>query len=571
MRVNRLLLPAAVLALVAAPAVAQLRPNRPSPRIQNLPKILVATPSPANSADSSAAVRIGDGLRRKMDDVAGRWFNTITREQMNDALFQYAYPADALLPPQAARMLGDQMQARFLVTSSITRTEGGRYSVQVRAIGLNDKAGYSTTVMQQPNQTLEALGETTARGLESAFRALEDARKCWNEQDTKPRDAIESARRALRQQPDHGLAAYCLGNIAKAQKAPQDSVLAAFEAGTRGDPQSLEVWSEALQLYQVRNDTAKTVDALQQMLRMAPTNQPLREQAFGLFIRYGRANAAKEVAEEGLAIDSTNGDLWDLKSNACLFLEDYRCAVDALEMVAMVDSARLDTAFYNKISAVAAQPPDTAALVKWASRGVQKYPDNATLLAHLVNAYTLAGPSDSALAAVQRLIAVDSGDLRPVLKTLVILAGEKRIDATIPLVDIVERLGDASDKQNTAQILVQQGSLPLLQQQPPELDPAVAMARRAVVLAPAGGQMAAFANYVLGVGTFLKLQALDPQIMEQKSCELAREALSLRTESEAAFQIGQASQPEGSAPYIQWLRAPNTVARIESQIKTFCV
>ena len=39
----------------------------------------------------------------------------ITRDQMNDALLQYAYPADAVLPADVARTLATQLQAQVLV------------------------------------------------------------------------------------------------------------------------------------------------------------------------------------------------------------------------------------------------------------------------------------------------------------------------------------------------------------------------------------------------------------------------------------------------------------------------
>jgi tetratricopeptide (TPR) repeat protein len=567
MRLLRFILPAIVVAGVATPAAAQLRANRPPPRTINNPRMLVANPHPTNTADSAAAVRIGEGMRKRMDDVASRWFVTITREQMNDALLQYAYPPDAVLPPPVAKTLATQMQARFLVSSTLARAEGGRYALQVRAIGMNDKAGYTTTLTQQPNQALEEFGKQAADALAGAFKATPDARECWNLQSTKPREAKTAAGKALREQPKHGLAEYCLGEIAEAQKEPPESLLMHYKNAAEGDAQSLEVWSELLIVYQQVGDSAKTVETLQQMLRVAPTNQALREQAFKLFIGYNRANAAKEVAEEGLRIDPSNADLWDLKSNACLFLEDFTCAVDALEQVFEVDSAKADSAFHNKISVAASQQPDTVRLMKWATRGAANYPDNTTLLAHLVNAYTIAGPADSAVVSVQRLMAKDSSDLRPVLKTIQILAAEKRVKDALPLGEYVERLGDASDKQNYAVVLIN-GALPMLQQEGQDLEGAAALARKAVALSPPGGQVAVNANYVLGLALAIQLPKGDEPVMQQKSCELARKQQVLREEAEQALTAGQAANPNAVGQYLQAVQGFK--ARIESQVKAFC-
>ena len=107
------------------------------------------------------------------------------------------------------------------------------------------------------------------------------------------------------------------------------------------------------------------------MLRVAPTNQKLREELFKYFLQSGHPETALEVADEGLKIDPYNADLYDLKSNACLFLSDFKCAVDALETMYATDSTKADTLFFTKISAAAAEgeKPDTARLLKWSQVG----------------------------------------------------------------------------------------------------------------------------------------------------------------------------------------------------------
>ncbi len=56
------------------------------------------------------------------------------------------------------------------------------------------------------------------------------------------------------------------------------------------------------------------------------------------------------MADEGLKIDPYNADLYDLKSNACLFLSNFKCAVDALETMYATDSTKADTLFFTKIT-----------------------------------------------------------------------------------------------------------------------------------------------------------------------------------------------------------------------------
>ncbi len=570
MRVVRLLLPMVFAAGVTGTATAQLRSNRPQRPTQSLPRLMVANPYAANSTDSAAAVRVGEGMRKRMEDVAGRWYLAITRDQMNEALLQYAYPADAVLPPTVARTLATQLQARFLVTSALARTEGGRYALQVRAIGMNDRAGFTASLTQPPNTTPEDFGKAAADALAGNFKALDDAKKCWETQTTKPAEATAAAAKALRDQPNQGLAEYCLGEIAAARKAPRDTIIAHFKAATTGDPQALEAWAKLAGEYVAANDSANTVKVYQEMLRVAPTNQPLREQAFRLFLNYGQPQAAKVVAEEGLAIDNSNAELWDLKSNACLFLEDFTCAVDALEQAFAVDSARADSAFYNKISVAAAQRPDTVRLLKWAQRGVRKYPNKATLLEHLVTAYSVAGPVDSSISAVKRLYAVDSSDMRPALKVIQQLAAEKRWADVSELGAYVERLGDAEMKQNYALLLVNGALAKLQQQDNQDLEGAAEMARKAVSLSVPGGRVALNANYILGLATVLQLPKLDQPIMDAKSCEMAQKSQKLRDEAETAITIGAPAIQDTNAVQRYMQIATGFKPRIESQVKAFC-
>ena len=69
--------------------------------------------------------------------------------------------------------------------------------------------------------------------------------------------------------------------------------------------------------------------------------------------------AAEEVADEGLQLDSANADLWELKSSACLFQnrpEKNRCAVEALERVYALDSVRVDSSFFTRLTFAASRP-----------------------------------------------------------------------------------------------------------------------------------------------------------------------------------------------------------------------
>jgi tetratricopeptide (TPR) repeat protein len=557
---------AAGLILAVAELPAQLRPNRLPPQRPNTnPRLLIATPYVFSAVDSAVAVQVGNGLRNRLSDQAERWYNVITREQMNEALEQYAYPIDAVLPPLVVRSLATQMQARTMVSSSMTRGADGRYTVQARLVGINDDAGHLITLTQAANQSPEAFGAAAANALLPAFRAMPDAKACLDEMATSRDRAAGEARKALNQQANHGLASYCLGEIAFAQ-GDTTAAIRNFAAAAEGDPLSLKAWNQLAILYQYTGDSVNTVTTFQQMLRVAPTNQALREEAFGLFLRYDRPGAARQVAEEGLELDPQNADLWDLKSNACLYAEDYVCAIDALEMAFSVDSTKADTTFFQKMTYAASRQPDTTRFLRWSRAGVSKYPDNPYMLEQLIQAYGYAGPVDSVVAVTQRLVAMDNSDMTPVIRAIQALGNAGRIREALPLGQYIDQYGNSDDKANFAGLLVN-AAQPMLAE-PDSAALIVELTRKAIGLSPEGSQTWRAGNLFFGGAAWQTFVTLDQGIEESRSCETAQQMQTLLDEVGPAMTAGRSLAEEYADRILQGVEAYRT--RVASLVRAYC-
>ncbi len=605
MRLTPLVLAGVAIALPLAPSVAQLRSSRPPVQVQNLPRLLVANPFSFSAQDSAAAVRIGAGMRDKVEGVADKWFKTITRVQMNEALLQYAYPADALLPPLVARQLAQSLNARVMVSSTLLRGEGGRMSVEARLAGLTDDAGHMIRAVQLPNQSFEEFGAKLGDSLGPAFRALPDAKVCENLRGTNTLKAKEAAVKALRIVPNHGLAEWCLAQIAIKDKAPVDSVIAHLKASTRGDRLSLDAWTALGVQYQAKGDSTQTIETFKEMLRVAPTNEELRKTAFRLFQNYGRPDAAEDVADEGIKLDPANANFWDLKFGACIAQgkpEKNKCAIDALENVYALDSTKADTMFFTKMTFAASQSigvanvtvdstvrattdssgtqvrrdsvvkvkrevqvVDSVRFVKWARMGATKFPNHGYLLAQLAAAYALAGPVDSAVATAKRLMAVDSSDVTPVLRITQALIDGNRIPEAILLASYVERFGDDDAKLNYANRLAR-AALPLLQS---NLPVALEASRTAVRVSPKGNQVYALANYVLGIAAVASTAPLDAEAIKTKSCDFVKQIEALVTEAAPALELGKSISPQGIIPYQQAVTTYQT-SRLPQMTKAYC-
>jgi tetratricopeptide (TPR) repeat protein len=592
---------------LSAPLAAQGIPRRSTAgggQVNLAPRFMVANPFAYAPADSSPSVAIGAGLREEMKGVVGRDYNVVEQQQMNDALTQFGYPKDAILSPALATTLAKQIQARFLVTSTLAKGKNGQYSVTARVHGVNDDAGNVATLTQEPGENPQSFGKRVAKTLDPMVESLADAKACIDQRTSKPDKAADAAEKAIKAVPNHGLAHYCLALLAQDKKAPRAEIVKHLQASTKGDPLSLPVWTALATQYQQANDTANTLVAFKEMLRVAPTNQKLREELFKYFLQSGHPETARQVADEGLKIDPYNADLYDLKSNACLFLSDFKCAVDALETLYATDSTKADTLFFTKISAAAAEgeKPDTLRLLKWAQIGVRKYPDNPTLLGYLNRGYEMTGQVDSVVAVTNRIIAKDTTAVVPALAAAQVLinatpnattapapgtppdttkpatpsSGTTPADTTakpatrakeaLPFLEYAMKYGDPQAKENAAALLYTGGAK--LLQAPQDLAGAAELLRLAVQNANPTGKVGPASNYLLGLATLFQVPQLDPQAEKQKSCDIARQMETMLNESEQALTLGRTVNQEAVDKNLGIVKQYKP--RVASMLKAYC-
>ncbi|HVQ46568.1 MAG TPA: hypothetical protein VMS62_07045 [Gemmatimonadales bacterium] len=565
-------------------------------------------------------------MRQGIKDIVGRNFNVVEQTQMNDALKQYGYPIDAILSPPLATTLAKNIQARVIVTGTLAKANNGRPSVTARLIGVNDDAGNVVTLTQGQGQTPEDFGKQLAKALEPAVKSLPDAKACVDQRTTKADKAKDAAEKAVKALPNHGLAEFCLAQIAVDKKAPRGEVVKHLQASAKGDPLSLPVWTALAGQYQQANDTANTLVAFGQMLRVAPTNQKLREELFKYFLQSGHPETAKAIADSGLKLDPYNADLYDLKSNACLFLGDFKCAVDALETMYATDSTKADTLFFTKISAAAAEGenPDKVKLLKWSQAGIRKYPNNPTLLGYLNKGYLMNGQTDSVVSVTNRIIAKDTTETgviaalaaaqalimppdqaanaqrtdsagRPAPKdsaaaspaavrpdsapagaakdsTSPSAAGSNasgftpRPKEAVPFLEFAIKYGDPQRKEQAAALLYT-GAAPLLQQ-PQDLQGAEQLLRLSAQSASPTGKVRPAANYLLGLALLFQVPQIDPVTEKQKSCDGAKQEQALLAGADSALTAGRSVNEKAVDKNLDVIK--KYTPRINSMLKAYC-
>ena len=177
-----------------------------------------------------------------MKDIAGRNFTVVEQSQMNDALKQYGYPVDAILSPPLATTLAKNIQARVLMTGTLARGGGGRTRHRPTHRGQR-RRGKRGDPDPATGTEPGGLREEAGPALAPAVKSLPDAKACIDQRTTKPDKAAEAAKKAIKTLPNHGLAEFCLAQIAMDKKAPRGEVVKHLQASVKGDPLSLPVWT----------------------------------------------------------------------------------------------------------------------------------------------------------------------------------------------------------------------------------------------------------------------------------------------------------------------------------------
>lgn len=572
MRLVRLL-PLALLATGTSVLTAQI-PTRPRAQTQvaTAPRVLVGNPHTFNGPDSAPSVTIGTGIRTRLEKLAGTQFRVLTRAEMNEALVQYGYPADAILAALPTRNLAAALNARLMLVSTLTKDQAGKYTVTSRLAGINDDAGNVVSLTQTGALTLGELGTRLGDGFAPALKVWADAKACVDQSKTAPEKAAVAAKKALATMPKHGLANYCLGQLAleRGRKTDSTEAMQYFQAAVAGDPLSLAAWTQLAAGREAAGDTAQTIEALKQMLLIAPTNQPLRELAFRKFLEYGHPEIAEQVADDGLKLDPTNIDLLDLRANAKIYRENYSGALDDLEQIAALDSTRADSTFYVKFLVTASQKPDTARLVRWSSQALKKFPENRTILQQVTGAYSQLGLADSLLGAMNLLLRVDTTSaVGLALQEAKTRQDNKQFVEAMPFIDFAAKYGNAQSKEGAAGLLLN-GTLPLLQPPQQDFKAAADGLRRVVQIADPAGRYAPIANHFLGLALVNIISGLDTDAEKQKSCDLARQVETLTTEADAALVAASSyeAQKDARTRLIQYLGGLKP--RTASMIRVYC-
>jgi tetratricopeptide (TPR) repeat protein len=547
----------ALVSLVALPlgaANAQRRPPEPPPRV------MIATFA---STEKDLGMQAAEALRARVTrDSDARKIVVIPKADINNTLQASGYSTTESLAPNDARALAVLLRADEYIEGVAAKTPTG-VRVDARLILARDQT------LQQPLPVAEGANLNQAavaisKSYQAAREQLVNEKNCYTLfREGKHAEAVLMARSALSKYPQGTIAMVCLANAYQSLNQT-DSVLAVAERITAIDQRNIPALRFQASIYQARNNTPKTLEALTRLMAADPGNDQLREQVIATLVQTGQAKMAVPYVEEALRNNPGDPKTLNMAWRLYLASNDLEKAIAAGSDLIKADTAAADTAYFIRTAAAAASVNPTRA-AEIVAQGIAKFPSNSSLLVVQANALSKAGQNAQALTVINRALAVNPRVDGGYAQKALILSGMNMPDSVLAVIKTAAAAG--GDKSTLAQVALKTGSDAY---KAGNASKNRADLQRAVEFLLLSDQLnaSADAKFLAGASAFLIGQSAVNEAQDTKNCTLARLAKS-------SFDTAQENVPAGLQGYPdaakQLLTAiPQFTPAVDDQIKRFC-
>ena len=572
------LVPVAALAVVATPqsAVAQRRQQ------QNLERVLVLPPMPADAADSAYVLELAAEIRDKLSGRVRNQVTVISTEQYCEALAASGFDCGFLPDKTSGGQLAQFLRADAYATGHFDRNSTTP-TVRLRIVDIG-RSGISgwLTAEGGDGQTVGDFANVISDSLRNQVRAGRDARQCSERRDRSDfKGARDRAERVFQVYPNHPSAAQCVAYLFEATQQPPDSLIWAYQKLVSGDSLQARSWERLARLYFSNNDTLNAIEAFNSQLNVDPGNRELRVNVIRMWSDQGHHDRAMEVLDEGLEDTPDDLALLQLRATTCFGSEDWSCAVQTLSRLYEANPDLVgDSVFYVQVTGAAELAGDSAAQLRWTEEAVTRLPESLHFWRQRAGVLAASDDKDALLAAYGRWAELDATDASPLLGRTGVLVEAFTVDTSVAPLDMdglmdiqsllttIEAMApdDANTKRSLAVFYYQPASKLTQGQVRPDI--ALEWLERAIEL-DVEGRLGQAPNFFYGFATLLYLGQFFAQVTEAEapvrenlSDTAARTALctvlsryrELVTLGVQRMELGQSISPEGATQILSGLQ-----------------
>lgn len=531
--------------------------------------------SPDKGNGSKAADQLRDQLSKQFN---AKDVYVLPTKDVTNTLESSGFSASEPLAPNDEKALANLLRADDYVTGQVTKTPTGAYQVATRLVITRDNTLSQALPAVTSGKVGDAMGNV-AKAVKDAMRQLDAEQSCVSKARTgDAAGAVAAARQGIAAYPNATLARLCIANVYYTQYAKAtthadslrlaDSVLAVTRVIAQQDPSSTAALRFNAELYKVRGDSTQARQALVDLIRADPTNDKLIAQVVNELAGSGHAQDAEPLVKELIARNP--GDPQALRTAFLVYLaaSDWQNAVAAGPELIKADTAFADSSYYVRMATAYQNLNDTTHALTALQSGVQKYPNNSTLLLQYASSLRKAGQSAQAADIIKRAVAARPNDPQAQLLLADTYAKANQPDSVATVLERAASLPGA-DKSTIAQYALGQGNDAY---KAANASKDRADFQRAIKLLQLSDrvQPSTDAKFLTGAAAFSIAQSAATDANAQKSCTLAQTAHDALNLAATGLQAG-ATDDKYKAAAAQYLTyVPQFRPAIDAQVKKFC-
>ncbi len=387
----------------AVPAFTMAQATRtPNP---NAPRLVVGT---FRSNDKKMSVNASEEMRSRLSaDVPFRLLTVISSADYKAVVEQSGYPYDEALTSSDMNSLAKLLRTDEYIEGSVEKTPTG-FKLTAMLVLTRDPA----LVQPLPDVEGDKITRVTAlmsKNVQDALKQMEFEKKCnMAGRDGKPAEALAAAAQGIAAYPQATLARLCELQVRVGFKQSPDSVIASALEVLKYDYKSKVALTNAAQAYKDKGDMNKSTEILIQLLATDPTNRRLVIDVVNGLAASGKFDAAKPIISQ--AVKDNPGDMELLEKGFQVYLADgdYKAGTALGEEMVKIDSAKADTAFFQKMIGAYDSDSAYAKAAAMAARAVAKFPSNIALLTALGSEQLKSGQQQQAIATFRRILAINA-------------------------------------------------------------------------------------------------------------------------------------------------------------------
>ncbi|HEX6964624.1 MAG TPA: tetratricopeptide repeat protein [Gemmatimonadaceae bacterium] len=529
---------------------------------QETPRLLVVTfRSPEKGLGADAAEELRSRLQHDIDQ---KKLLVIPKQAIDANLKASGFNPDSAPDPITSRLLAQALRADQFVDGTASKTPDG-YRIAAQLV-LASNPNMIQPVPVVDDKKLGDAAKTVAKSIDQARQQYDDVMACVHaNQAGQYQAAVQSAQKAIATYPNSTIGRDCLAQAYVGLKMPPDSIIAVTSKVVQIDPKNKPALGLLAQAYKDAGNADKAVETWTTLLSLDPKNVDLQTQVVRELATSGKAALAKPIIEKAVADNPNDPDLVKLDWLIMLASQDWKQAIQAGEKLAQVDTAAVDTSYFQKLAAAYAADSQPQKAAEVTSRAVAKYPNSASLWALDAQTQHLAGQTQQSIDAARRSLSINPKQ-GPVWFAL----AQSQLDMNHPdsaIASLKQALANGADSARVGQTLLVMGNNAYHHADTTKALADYQHAAQVLTLADSVAPSPA-AKFLAGVSQFAIGDQLVRGNQKEKSCDQAQQASDAFSASQANLMQGGSIAPASAKQLLDAMQQYDKT--VKSMIKVYC-